>query len=305
MSLSQPMKLVFKTPAKINLGLFILGKRPDGYHDLETLFQMVSLYDVVELEPLENKIELICDDPKVPTDESNLMIRAARLLQETVPERTGLGCRMVLKKKIPMGAGLGGGSGNAAGVLIGLNRLWDLKLESAELSKIAARLGSDIPFFLCAPSALGQGRGERLTPLAPPRKFHVVLVFPRVSMATAEAYQALNFDLTKNSKNINILREFFSQSNISSLGAHLHNDLEPIVIKRIPVVASIKQKLSSLNADGALLTGSGSAVFGIFEDSQGAQEAYARCCEEDWDTYLTETVSSFSEFMPENLLNYP
>ena len=299
------MKLVFKTPAKINLGLFILGKRPDGYHDLETLFQMVSLYDTVELEPLENGIELVCDDPKVPTDESNLMIRAARLLQEAVPEKSGLGCRMVLKKKIPMEAGLGGGSGNAAGVLIGLNRLWDMQLKPDELSRIAAQLGSDIPFFLCAPSALGQGRGERLTPLQSPKKFHVILVFPRVSMATAEVYQALNFDLTKNSKNINILREFLSQSNIASLGAHLQNDLEPIVFKRIPVVASIKQKLDSLDADGTLLSGSGSTVFGIFEDSQKAEEAYARCCEEDWDTFLTETVSSFSEYMPENLLNYP
>ena len=299
------MKLVFKTPAKINLGLFILGKRPDGFHDLETLFQMVSLYDTVELELLKGKIELVCDDPNVPTDESNLMIRAARLLQEAVPEKTGLGCRMVLKKKIPMGAGLAGGSGNAAGVLMGLNRLWDLKLQSAELSKIAAQLGSDIPFFLCAPSALGQGRGERLTPLQPSEKFHVVLVFPRVSMSTAEVYRDLSFDLTKNPKNIKILREFFSQSNIASLGAHLHNDLEPVVMKRLPVIASIKQKLDSLNADGTLLSGSGSAVFGIFEDSQKAQEAYARCCEEEWDTFLTETVSGFSEFMPENLLNYP
>ena len=299
------MKLVFKTPAKINLGLFILGKRPDGYHDLETIFQMVSLYDTVELEPLEDQIELVCDDPRVPTDESNLMVRAARLLQEAVPEKTGLGCRMVLKKKIPMGAGLGGGSGNAAGVLMGLNRLWDLKLKSAELATIAARLGSDIPFFLCAPSALGQGRGERLTPLQPPKKFHVMLVFPRVSMATAEVYQALNFDLTKNSKNIKILREFFSQSNIISLGAHLHNDLEPIVIKRLPVVESIQEKLRSQGAAGTLVSGSGSTVFGIFEDSKAAEQAFARCSEEAWDTFLTETVSSFSEFMPEDLLNYP
>ena len=299
------MKLVFKTPAKINLGLFILGKRPDGYHDLETLFQMISLYDTVELESLKSTIELVCDNPNVPIDESNLMIRAARLLQEVAPRKTGLGCRMVLTKKIPMGAGLAGGSGNAAGVLMGLNRLWDLKLKSDALSAIAARLGSDIPFFLSAPSALGQGRGERLTPLPSPKKFHVIVVFPRVSMATAEVYQALNLDLTKNSKNINILREFFSQSKITSLGAHLHNDLEPIVIKRLPIIASIKQKLDSLNADGTLLSGSGSAVFGIFEDSRKAQEAYARCCKEDWDTFLTETVSSFSEFMPANLLNYP
>jgi 4-diphosphocytidyl-2-C-methyl-D-erythritol kinase len=299
------MKLVFKTPAKINLGLFILGKRPDGYHDLETLFQMISLYDTVEWESLKSTIELVCDNPNVPIDESNLMIRAARLLQEAAPGETGLGCRMVLTKKIPMGAGLAGGSGNAAGVLMGLNRLWDLKLKSDALSAIAARLGSDIPFFLSAPSALGQGRGESLTPLPSPKKFHVIVVFPRVSMATAEVYQALNLDLTKNPKNINILREFFSQSKIASLGAHLHNDLEPIVIKRLPVIASIKQKLDSLNADGTLLSGSGSAVFGIFEDSRKAQEAYARCCKEDWDTFLTETVSSFSEFMPANLLNYP
>ena len=299
------MKLVFKTPAKINLGLFILGKRPDGYHDLETLFQMVSLYDTVELESRESGIELVCDDPRVPTDESNLMIRAARLLQEAVPEKPGLGCRMVLKKKIPMGAGLGGGSGNAAGVLMGLNRLWDLRLKSAELSEIAARLGSDIPFFLCAPSALGQGRGERLTPLPSPEKFHVILIYPRTPMATAEVFKALNLDLTKNSKNIKILREFFSQSNIISLGAHLHNDLEPLVTKRLPVVESIKAKLRSLSAAGTLLSGSGSTVFGIFEDSKTAEQAFTQCGEEAWDVFLTETVSSFSEFMPEELLNYP
>ena len=299
------MKLVFKTPAKINLGLFILGKRPDGYHDLETLFQMVSLYDTVELESLDGKIELVCDDPRVPAGESNLMIQAARLLQEAVPEKTGLGCRMVLKKKIPMGAGLGGGSGNAAGVLMGLNRLWDLKLKSAELFKIAARLGSDIPFFLSAPSALGEGRGERLTVLPPPKKFHVILVYPRVPMATSEVYKALSFNLTKTSNNIKILREFFSQSNIISLGAHLHNDLEPVVIKRLPVVESIKGKLRSLSAAGTLVSGSGSTVFGIFEDSKAAEQAFARCSEEPWDAFLTETISSFSESMPEELLNYP
>jgi len=113
------MKLVFKTPAKINLGLFILGKRPDGYHDLETLFQMVSLYDTLELESIDDRIELLCDHPEVPADDSNLMVRAARLLQDAFPEKAGLGCRMVLNKRIPIGAGLGGGSGNAAGVLRG------------------------------------------------------------------------------------------------------------------------------------------------------------------------------------------
>ena len=300
------MKLAFKTPAKINLGLFILGKRPDGYHDLETLFQMVSLYDTVELELIDDRIELVCDHPEVPADDSNIMVRAAQLLKDAFPEKAGLGCRMVLGKRIPMGAGLGGGSGNAAGVLRGLNRLWDLGLETPALMKLAAQLGSDVPFFLCAPSALGEGRGERLTPLQSPDKFWVILVFPKVSVATAEVYAALNLDLIKYPKNISILREFFSQSNIASLGAHLHNDLEPIVIKRLPVIESIKHKFHSLHADGALLAGSGSAVFGIFEDSKGAEQAYARCREEEgWETFLTETVTSFSEFMPADLLNVP
>jgi len=299
------MKLVFKTPAKINLGLFILGKRPDGYHDLQTLFQMVSLYDTVELESRASGIELVCSHPECPTDESNLMVRAARLLQEAFPDRTDLGVRMTLDKRIPMGAGLAGGSGNAAGVLRGLNRLWDLQLSLPELSKFAARLGSDIPFFLCAPAALGEGRGEILTPLQPPKKFKVILIFPRVFMATAEVYKGLNLDLTKNEKNINILREFFSQSNIAGLGAHLHNDLEPFVIQRLPVIRVIEQKLKDLNADGVLLSGSGSAVFGIFEDPQQAEQAFVQCQCGDWDTFLTETVSSFSEFMPEAVINYP
>lgn len=299
------MKLVFKTPAKINLGLSILGKRSDGYHDLETLFQMVSLYDTVELESREAGIELVCNHPDVPTNETNLMVKAARLLQEAFPDRKDLGCRMVLDKQIPMGAGLAGGSGNAAGVLRGLNRLWDLKMGLADLSQLAARLGSDVPFFLCAPAAFGQGRGEQLTPLQPAQKFHVILIFPRISMATKEVYQALNLDLTKTPKNIKILRYFFSQSNIIGLGAHLHNDLEAVVIKRLPVVGVMKQKLLSLNADGALLSGSGSAVFGIFANPKRAEEAWSQCCKEDWDTFLTETVSSFSEFVPEEVLNYP
>ncbi|NIQ02124.1 MAG: hypothetical protein GWM98_18380 [Nitrospinaceae bacterium] len=145
-----------------------------------------------------------------------------------------------------------------------------------------------------------------MTPLQPPQKFYVVLVFPRVSVATAEVYRALNLDLTKNRKNISILREFFSKSDLSSLGAHLHNDLEPVVIKRLPVVESIKRKLRAAGAQGVLLSGSGSAVFGIFEDSQRAEEAWVQCGEgEAWDRFLTETISSFSEFLPEDLIGYP
>jgi len=299
------MKLVLQSPAKINLGLYIRGKRPDGFHELETLFQMVSLYDTLELEDRKSGVELLCDHPDIPSDESNLVVRAARLLQAEVPAAAQRGCRILLKKKIPSGAGLGGGSGNAALALWGLNRLWDLGLERPRLRNFAAQLGSDIPFFLSAPAALGRGRGEQLTPLQPSKKFYVILIFPRVNIATSEVYQNLNLDLTKNKKNISILHEFFSQSDVPNLGAHLHNDLEPVVFKRYPAVQAVRDRLVSTRADGVLVSGSGSTVFAIFEQLESAQSAAKLCAREDWDLFLTETVSDFSEFLPESVINYP
>ncbi len=297
------MTLQLKSPAKINLGLFILGKREDGYHELETLFQMVSLYDTLELTPLPAGIELLCKHPGVPGDETNLVVQAARLLLEKGAGGQTLGCRIHLKKQIPVGAGLGGGSGNAGVVLRGLNQLWGLGLGTPQLMEIAAKIGSDVPFFLGAPAALGRGRGEHLTPLQPAKKFYVILLYPRVAVATSEVYKGLNLDLTKNQKNINILHQFFSESDITSLGAHLHNDLEPVVFKRYPIVQKAKEALSSLNPDGVLVSGSGSTVFAIFSDSERASQAFTRLHEGDWDLFLTETVTRLSEFLPASLCN--
>ena len=140
------MKLSLKTPAKVNLCLSILGKRADGFHEMETILQMVSLYDQIDLEWLASGIELICDTPGIPSDDSNLAVRAALLLQKTFPGRCA-GARITLEKHIPAGAGLGGGSGNAAGVLMGLNVLWDLKLERQELAPWPLNWGPMFPFF--------------------------------------------------------------------------------------------------------------------------------------------------------------
>lgn len=295
------MTLQLKSPAKINLGLFILGKRPDGYHELETLLQMVSLYDTLELTALPAGIELICDHPGVPSDQTNLVVRAARLLLEKGAAGRVLGCRIHLHKNIPAGAGLGGGSGNAGIVLRGLNQLWQLHLSASQLAEIAAQIGSDVPFFLGSPAALGRGRGERLTALQPAKKFYVILLFPRLAVATSEVYKGLNLDLTKKQKNINILLQFFSESDIASLGAHLHNDLEPIVFKRYPIVQKAKEALGALDPDGVLVSGSGSTVFAIFGDSAKASQAFARLQGGDWDLFLTETVTRLSEFLPASL----
>ena len=299
------MKLVYKTPAKINLGLYVIAKRPDGYHEVETLLQMVSLYDEVELETINANIELDCNHPGVPSDSSNLAAKAAILLKEVFPERKDLGCRIKLKKNIPVGAGLGGGSGNAAGILWGLNVLWDLKMDRQGLMKLAAKLGSDVPFFLCSPLAQATGRGEKVEFLQPAKKMNVMLVFPRISIAASTAYSGNNLKLTSGRNNISMLKKNLSRHGCAGLGKLLHNDLEPVVLKDFPDVRELKEKLESFNPEGVLLSGSGSTVFAIFANADEAKQAQTACKGANWDTFLTETISDFSEFLPEQMLNYP
>ena len=297
------MKLKFKTPAKVNLGLHVHGKREDGFHELETIFQMVSLFDDVELELLSSGIKLECDAPGIPTDDTNLVCKAALLLRKSY-QVEGKGVSIRLKKKIPFGAGLGGGSGNAAGVLMGLNRLWDLNIDREKLFTLAAELGSDVPFFLTSPCALGKGRGERLKVLESCSKFQVLLVFPGFPIATSWVYQNLRLRLTKRPTNISILRKNLSLSNITSLGSQLYNDLESVVIQKFPEVKVVKDELWAWGALGVLLSGSGSTVFGIFDDPEKAQVACASL-NGDWERVVTETIESFTEFYPEEILNYP
>ncbi|MBT3514040.1 MAG: 4-(cytidine 5'-diphospho)-2-C-methyl-D-erythritol kinase [Nitrospina sp.] len=296
------MILKLKTPAKVNLGLHIHGKRQDGFHELETIFQMVSLYDDVELELLSSGIMLECDTLGVPADDTNLVYKAALLLQKSYQVKKGVSIR--LKKKIPFGAGLGGGSGNAAGVLMGLNRLWSLNIARENLFTLAAELGSDVPFFLTSPCALGMGRGEQLKVLKPCPKFQVLLVFPGFPIATSWVYQNLRLKLTKRPNNISILRKNLSLSDITSLGLNLYNDLEPVVIQRFPEVQVVKDELQAWGALGVLLCGSGSTVFGIFDDSEKARVASAGL-NGDWERVIAETIENFDEFFPEEILNYP
>ena len=298
------MKLSFKTPAKINLGLHISHKREDGYHELETLLQMVSLYDSIELETLPSGIELLCDQPGIPKDHTNLVVQAAHLLLETCSLENKPGARIRLDKKIPSGAGLGGGSGNAAGVLMGLNVLWNLKMSRENLTLLAAKLGADVPFFLTAPRALGKGRGDEVTPVQAVGKFDILLVYPGFPIATPWVYQNLNLKLTNPQNNISILKKFLSESQAGKLGKCLFNDLEPVVIQRYPEIQAIKEDLSNLGAKGSLLSGSGSTVFAIFDNPDDAKSAYTKLNKGNWRVFLTETVTCFSEFWPDQMLNY-
>ena len=296
-----PKNLKFKTPAKINLGLHIHKKREDGFHELETLFQMVGWFDEMEMEKTSEKMEFFCDTPSIPNDDSNLVVKAVRLLQNRFPEKCR-GVKIKLKKNIPFGAGLGGGSGNAAGTLLALNHLWDLNLSRAQLSQIASNLGSDVPFFLMSPCAIGKGKGEILLPIENPISFFILMVYPGFPIATPWVYENLKLKLTKAENNISILTNFLMRSEFAQFGAALYNDLELVVIKRYPEILEIKNELLNLGAGGALLSGSGSTVFGIFDNSEIAKKALARFTGGKYRVCLAKSITRFSEFFPEEML---
>ena len=300
--MSLPKKLQFKTPAKINLGLHIHKKREDGFHELETLFQMVAWFDEMEMEGAPEKVELFCDAPGIPNDESNLVIKAARLLQNNFPGKCD-GVKIKLQKNIPSGAGLGGGSGNAAGALLALNILWNLKIPRDDLISMASELGSDVPFFLMSPCAIGTGKGEILQPVENPISFYILMIYPGFPISTPWVYGNLKLKLTKSENNISILKNFLMRSEFAQLGAALYNDLEPVVFKRYPEILRIKNELLSSGAGGALLSGSGSTVFGIFDNPEIAKKALARFTGGKYRVCLAKSITRFSEFFPKEMIS--
>ena len=295
-------KLKFKTPAKINLGLHIHKKRDDGFHELETLFQMVAWFDEVELEETHENVELFCDTPGIPNDETNLVVKAARLLQNRFPGKCG-GVKIKLKKNIPSGAGLGGGSGNAAGVLLALNLLWDLKIPRDDLISMASELGSDVPFFLMSPCAIGAGKGEILQSIESPISFYILMIYPGFPISTPWVYGNLKLKLTKSENNISILKNSIMRSEFAQLGAALYNDLEPVVFKRYPELLRMKDELLNSGAEGALLSGSGSTVFGIFDNPEIAKKALVRFTGGKHRVFLAKSITRFSEFLPKEMIS--
>jgi 4-diphosphocytidyl-2-C-methyl-D-erythritol kinase len=274
--------------AKINLGLRVLRKRPDGFHDIETILQAIDLRDRIEIIPLaDTTIEVRCDHPEVPSGPENLAFRAARLVQKE--SSGGKGCRIDIRKRIPPAAGLGGGSSNAAALLVALNKLWHLSLSNQQLAQMAARLGADVPFFLQGGTALARGRGEILTPLSLRTDLWLVLVKPDLSISTAWAYRRVKIPLTSNSKivKLNSLKEICSVDQLLSL---LDNDLERAVGETYPLIAKIKSELLSKGAIGAAMSGSGPAVYGIARNRDAAHQLARRMRRERWQIFVVRPV---------------
>jgi 4-diphosphocytidyl-2-C-methyl-D-erythritol kinase len=262
--------MIVKSFAKINLGLEIVGKRADGYHDIRTLFQTISLADELHLEPAPaGAIFLAGDDPSVAWDETNLVHRAARILKEKTG--TDQGARILVKKSVPAGRGLGGGSSNAAATLLGLNEMWGLGLDAPGLVGLARRLGADVPFFLHGGLCLGEDIGDRLTRLPDLAPLPCLLVFPTFPISTASIYAGIGPSLTSDAKDSKIMR--FLETGDFGL---LENDLERVILRAHPELESWKKFFGERGAILSQVSGSGSAVYGLFADAESALEARRR-----------------------------
>jgi len=265
-----PASIEILSYAKINWTLEVLFKREDGFHELRTVYQTVSLHDTLSITPTSSNLEFVCDDPRVPNDETNLAFRAAVLLRET--SGTSKGARVGIEKRIPVAAGLGGGSSNAAAALLALAKLWEIEIGEAELNHIAAQLGSDVPFFLTGGTAIGVGRGEIVHPIDQVEREHLLLVNPGFAVSTRDAYEKLS-RLTRPEVASNIPFTLLAAKGISGLPLVARNDLEEVVLAAHPEIAEVKQRLLSLGARHALMSGSGATVFGVFDNSQMIERA--------------------------------
>jgi len=285
-------------PAKLNLGLHVVGRRRDGYHEIVTIFQAIDLCDVLEGEAA-GTLTLEVSAPSIPTDETNLVVKAARLLQDHCPSARGQGARLRLDKAIPVGAGLGGGSSDAAGALVLLNELWGLHLESSVLLALAAELGSDVPFFLSGGTALGTGRGESIEPLPPIADRMVLLGSPPFGLRTPEVYRALDAPLTARRANVTVPRLFvkFAKGNDFALAS---NDLEAVAFRLRGELVIFRDAVSRSGAEVALVSGSGSTVFGLFRTGTDVSSKAEMLRGEfpGWTLQVCKTIASGVRIVP-------
>jgi 4-diphosphocytidyl-2-C-methyl-D-erythritol kinase len=278
--------------AKINLTLRVLGRRPDGYHELRTVFQTITLHDELTFtDAAHDRIELACDAADVPADDTNLVHCAAVALRERYKVRRG--ARIEIAKRIPAGGGLGGGSADAAVTLLALARLWQVPANKEELTEIGARLGADVPFFFTGGTALGTGRGTDISPLPDHPKTRLLVVTPGVKVSTAEAYKALNAPaLTKANQPVKLPISRTPPIAARARAEELRNDFEPVVFRLAPECERARDALLGAGARAALLSGSGASVFGVFDsESIQARAQAALAAEPGWQVRACATLT--------------
>lgn len=280
--------LVLRTSAKVNLALEVLGKRDDGYHEIATVLQAVDLFDRLTVDPAET-LSLHTDDPELPTDDGNLVMRAARLLQKAAGVERG--ARLRLQKRIPIAAGLGGGSSDAAAALTGLNRLWGLRWSRPRLQELAVELGMDVPFFLGTGRAVARGRGEQVATLPGGGGYALVLVNPRAPLSTKEVYGRVPAGWHEEPTGTERVIEALRRRNPAVLAAALTNNLERVVEPVLPVIGRMKAALLAAGALGAIMSGSGPTVFGLARSLDHARQIRSRISRAGWACWAVRTNS--------------
>jgi len=292
--------------AKINWFLRILGKRPDGYHEVVTVLQTISLCDELTFDLREDdKLILSCDDPEIPVDDSNLIIKAGRGLQKRLECKLGADIR--LTKRIPAKGGLGGASSNAAVTLKALDGLWRGGLSDDELIQIGSDLGADVPFFLLGGQCAATGTGTTLSPLADGPKQHLLIVTPNARISTVNAYASLSaVSLTTHNSDSILSRSLAEQVSAGGRQWRLHNDFERVIFEIEPEIERVKKTLLEAGAQGALLAGSGSSVFGVFDDEAARNSAAGNLrSEAGWRVFSCHTLSRAEYVRAMNSSGFP
>lgn len=281
-------ELKIKAYAKINLTLDVLGKRADGYHELQTIMQTIDLADIITLRELNQGIKIVSSSLQIPTDEKNLAYQAAQLIKSRAGIEKGIEIR--IEKNIPVMAGLAGGSTDAAATLVGLNNLWELDFSEAELWEMAARLGSDVAFCLNGGTCLAEGRGEILKPLNPPPPLWLVLVKPQIGVSTAQVYRSLSLDRIGRRPSQSAMIKALEDGDPRKIAENLVNVLETVTLEMHPSLAVIKEEMMSLGALGALMSGSGPSIFALTSAAEAAQAIAEKMEKSLKEVFVTTTL---------------
>jgi len=266
------MKIDCKAYAKVNLGLDVLRRREDGYHDVKMIMQTVDLFDSITVEEIERGIVITSDADFVPMDESNLMYKAAKMLMDEFSVEKGV--KMHLEKRIPVAAGMAGGSTDAAAVLKAVNCLFDLKLSDEELMKRGVKIGADIPYCIMGGTALSEGIGEVLTKIEGMPKSIILIAKPSVSVSTKYVYENLNANGLKHHPDIDGMVESIKAGDLYGVTGKMENVLETVTVKKYPEIETIKQFMKDNGALNSIMSGSGPTVFGLYDDMEAAEKAY-------------------------------
>lgn len=274
---------------KINLSLDIVGKYDNGYHAVDMVMQKINLHDTLLCKKKEHDIILHCDHIDVPLDDSNLIIKGIQKVRDYLGIDYGI--EIILEKNIPIGAGLGGGSSDAASAIKAYNSLYNLGLTKKEMQTIGKSVGADVPFFFEGDCCRAQGIGEKLRPIEGLDTGWIVLCKPNISVSTAEVYKALNYPLILSHPDVDAMENALKDKDLERIAKHLGNVLEQVTLERYSSVREIKEKMIQSNALGVLMSGSGPTVFGLFNDYDSGNKVYKKLSNIYSETYLTRSFN--------------